>query len=314
MKFTQIEQALEVARTGSLAKAAQNLYISQANLSIAIKNLEAEAGTPIFDRTNRGMELTQFGRQFISYAKSVAFQMRQLEEICTDHKTKPAMSLRIGNGCFYFVHKAMTNLFEKHRDDNIVISMKEERALNIIKSVGTDEVDIAVVSVNSVSQLEFFELFASYQLEFHPLTTTVPGVYVSVNDERFPPDLEYIEPHMLEGIPYVDYTHYANFLPQDQKLISQSTLGIMGIKTCPQIITINNRGAKYDVIDSVHAFSIASYCKTAYDKIGYRPGIRFIPWKEPRFTNEVGWLTRINSPKNELVDEFIEELKYICTP
>ena len=76
MKFTQIEQALEVARTGSLAKAAQNLYISQANLSIAIKNLEVEAGTPIFERTNRGMELTQFGKQFISYAKSVTFHMR----------------------------------------------------------------------------------------------------------------------------------------------------------------------------------------------------------------------------------------------
>ncbi len=314
MKFTQIEQALEVARTGSLAKAAQNLYISQANLSIAIKNLEAEAGTPIFERTNRGMELTQFGKQFISYAKSVAFQMRQLEDICADHKNKPTASLRIGNGCFYFVHKAMTNLFNKHGDDNVIITLKEERALNIIKSIGNDEVDIAVVSVHSYNQLEFFELFASYGLEFHPLTSTIPGVYVSANDERFPPDLEYVEARMLEGMPYVDYTHYSNILPQDQQTLSQSVLGIMGIKTRPQIITINNRGAKYDVIDSVHAFSIASYCKTAYDKIGYRPGIRFIPWKNPPFINEVGWLTRINSPKNELVDEFVEELKYLCTP
>ena len=208
----------------------------------------------------------------------------------------------------------MTNLFDKHSDDNIILTLKEERSLDIIKSIGNDEVDIAVVSVNSHSQLEFFEMFASYGLEFHSLCGTVQGVYVSENDERFPPDLEYVEPYMFEGIPYVDYTHYNNILPHEQQSVSQSVLGIMGIKTRPQIITINNRGAKYDAIDSVHAFSIASYCKNAYDKIGYRKGIRFIPWKNPPFSNEVGWLTRINSPKNELVDEFIEELKTLCSP
>lgn len=314
MKFSQIEQALEVARTGSLAKAAQNLYISQANLSIAIKNLEAEAGSPIFERTNRGMELTQFGKKFISYAKSVTFHMRQLEDICADHKSKPTTSLRIGNGCFWFVHKAMTNLYGKHKDDNIILTLNEERSLNVIKSIGNDEVDIAVISVHSYSQLEFFEMISSYGLEFHSLCNTIPGVYVSANDERFPLDLEYVEPYMLEGMPYVDYTHYINILPHEQQSVSQSVLGIMGIKTRPQIITINNRGAKYDVIDSVHAFSIASYCKNAYDKIGYRPGIRFIPWKNPPFTNEVGWLKRVNSPKNELADEFVEELKLLCTP
>ncbi len=53
-----------VAKCGSLTKAADELFISQPAVSQAIKQLEGQLGMPLFNRTHRGMELSeQAGRQ-----------------------------------------------------------------------------------------------------------------------------------------------------------------------------------------------------------------------------------------------------------
>ena len=58
MTIQQLQYVLEISRTGSVSKAAKTLYLSQPNLSNAIKNLENELGITIFERTPMGMQLT----------------------------------------------------------------------------------------------------------------------------------------------------------------------------------------------------------------------------------------------------------------
>ena len=53
MNTTALRYAVEVNRVRSISKAAQNLYMSQPNLSRAIKDLEAELGITIFKRNRR---------------------------------------------------------------------------------------------------------------------------------------------------------------------------------------------------------------------------------------------------------------------
>ncbi|MBQ7348921.1 MAG: LysR family transcriptional regulator [Clostridia bacterium] len=50
-----------VAKCGSLTKAAEELYISQPAVSQAIKHLEGQLGGQLFNRTHKGMELTETG-------------------------------------------------------------------------------------------------------------------------------------------------------------------------------------------------------------------------------------------------------------
>lgn len=49
MTIQQLQYVLEIARCGSASRAAKNLFLSQPNLSSAIKNLEQELGFPIFE-------------------------------------------------------------------------------------------------------------------------------------------------------------------------------------------------------------------------------------------------------------------------
>ena len=66
MKLEQIEQVVEIAKQNSISQAASNLFISQPSLSLSIQHLENELGEAIFLRTNKGVRLTPFGKDFVS--------------------------------------------------------------------------------------------------------------------------------------------------------------------------------------------------------------------------------------------------------
>lgn len=60
-------------------QAAQKLFISQPSLSAAIRELEDEVGIEIFRRTNRGIQVTPDGEEFVGYARQVVEQYALIE-------------------------------------------------------------------------------------------------------------------------------------------------------------------------------------------------------------------------------------------
>ena len=81
MNIVQIKYAVEVARYGSINKAAEALYIAQPNLSRYIRELESDLGITIFKRTYRGMEPTPDGKTFLSYARQVLNKIDDIEKL-----------------------------------------------------------------------------------------------------------------------------------------------------------------------------------------------------------------------------------------
>ena len=63
MNILHIKYAVEIAKCGSLNKAAEKLIIAQPNLSRAIQDLESDIGITIFERTAKGMTLTLEGEE-----------------------------------------------------------------------------------------------------------------------------------------------------------------------------------------------------------------------------------------------------------
>ena len=53
-----MKYAVEVAKTGSLNKAAEKLFMAPPNLSRSIKELESDLGITIFERSQKGVTLT----------------------------------------------------------------------------------------------------------------------------------------------------------------------------------------------------------------------------------------------------------------
>lgn len=75
-----MKYAVEVAKAGSLNKAAVSLRIASPNISRSIKELEADLGITIFERTTKGMCMTPDGEEFINFAKEILGQIEQVEK------------------------------------------------------------------------------------------------------------------------------------------------------------------------------------------------------------------------------------------
>ena len=80
MTLTQMNYIITISETGSLNKAAEALYISQPSLTNAVKELEKELGIIIFNRSGRGVTLTNDGTEFLMYARQIYGQYESVVE------------------------------------------------------------------------------------------------------------------------------------------------------------------------------------------------------------------------------------------
>ena len=76
-----LRYAVEVAKTGSISRAAENLFMGQPHLSKAIRELEEDMNITIFRRTPKGVEPTEQGEQFLEYARRILEQVDELESL-----------------------------------------------------------------------------------------------------------------------------------------------------------------------------------------------------------------------------------------
>ncbi len=76
MLLVHIEGFLEVARFGSVSRAAEALYVTQPTLTARLHALERELGERLFVRGRQGMRLTDAGRAFIPYAERAVRALR----------------------------------------------------------------------------------------------------------------------------------------------------------------------------------------------------------------------------------------------
>lgn len=84
MNILHMKYAVEVAKAGSINKASETLLIAQPNLSRSIKELETGLGITIFERSAKGMVLTEEGERFVGYAKKI---LAQIDEVETMYRT-----------------------------------------------------------------------------------------------------------------------------------------------------------------------------------------------------------------------------------
>lgn len=77
VKYRHIQCFLEVARRRSLVKAADALAITQPAVSKTLKELEEILGVRLFERSRKGVELTQYGDVLLHYAGASLAALKQ---------------------------------------------------------------------------------------------------------------------------------------------------------------------------------------------------------------------------------------------
>ena len=124
MLLAQVESFLEVARLGHLGRAATGLFISQPTLTARLHALEAELGTTLFDRSRRGMALTDAGRGFLPHAERAAAALREGREVVTGIHRGVAGELTIGTAPAvgtYVLPRLLARFAELHPNVRLVV-------------------------------------------------------------------------------------------------------------------------------------------------------------------------------------------------
>ena len=65
------EMVRAICEYGSFSRAAEELYIGQSSLSMAIQRIEAELGMPLFDRRQHPVRLTAAGEEYMQYYRQI---------------------------------------------------------------------------------------------------------------------------------------------------------------------------------------------------------------------------------------------------
>jgi molybdate transport repressor ModE-like protein len=97
LKLRELNILLAVAQAGSMAKAAKELAISQPAISKAIADMEHVFGVPLFDRSQQGVEPTQYGRALLKRGVVIFDELQQGVRDIDFLSNAEAGELRIGS-------------------------------------------------------------------------------------------------------------------------------------------------------------------------------------------------------------------------
>ncbi len=174
----QLKYVTTVAQTGTITEAAGKLYISQPSLTSAIHELEKEMQITIFNRTNKGITLSKEGEDFLGYARQVLEQAEILED-----KYKGSgggkKQFCVSTQHYSFAVNAFVDLIKEYGQDEYDFSLRETQTYEIIEDVARMRSEIGILFLNDFNEAVLKKILRSHDLEFHPLFTAKPHVFIS---------------------------------------------------------------------------------------------------------------------------------------
>ena len=177
MTIQQIYYAIVISEMGSLNKAAEQLYISQPSLTSAVKELEKSVGITIFNRTGRGVTLTNDGREFLMYARQLYSQYEQLQQRYARSETVKK-KFSISTQHYSFAVKAFVEMAKQFDTRQYEFSIMEERTREVIADVSTARSEIGILYLSDFNRQAVTKLLRMNELEFHPLINCLAYVYL----------------------------------------------------------------------------------------------------------------------------------------
>lgn len=135
-----------VARTGSFAKAAEELYISRSALSTTVGRIEQELGVALFRRTGSGAVLTDEGMEYLRYANTISRLWSELTENISAFASLQRGSVSLGSvgPIFHFVLLDLLQAFTA-RYPNIRVDIYDQSGNIVESNLASGEIELGLL-------------------------------------------------------------------------------------------------------------------------------------------------------------------------
>ncbi|MBO1334395.1 LysR family transcriptional regulator [Streptomyces sp. VRA16 Mangrove soil] len=143
MDLHTLEQFLVVARLEHLSRAATELRVAQPSLSRTVARLEAELGTPLFDRCGR-MRLNAAGRLFRDHVERALGELNAGRRAVAEATCNGVGGVRLAAETFLTVTGPLTAFKRAHPD--VDVELHQMAATDMHRALRAHEVDLCVAS------------------------------------------------------------------------------------------------------------------------------------------------------------------------
>ena len=142
-----------IAHTGNLTQAASQLNISPPALSNALKRLENQLGTPLFDRVGRNILLNDYGKAYLKYAEKIITLAHEGSQLLHQMKQEEDCQLNIADMTHAFASHLITEFLIRHPEIRLHRSYIGPEAR---KTIDLEKIyDFAIGSTNGISRSDF---------------------------------------------------------------------------------------------------------------------------------------------------------------
>lgn len=250
MTFQQLSYVVEISKCGSINKAAHRLCLSQSGISSAVRELEEELGIQFFRRSNRGVEFTPEGEEFLGYAVSLLEQKRRIEGLYGPERDEAApVRFSVSTQRYPFTQEAFLRMLQGAEERRFQCSLKETGMDAVIDDVYDHRSDVGVIFLTELTEKIICRLLDARELAFHEVASVPPCAYVRRGHPLA--GRNSVDEADLDGYPYVSFE-------RAQGVAADFSEEYPFMKRPERWIQVNNRAAMMRILAGTDAYTTGS--------------------------------------------------------
>ena len=289
MKLQQLRYVVKVAECGSITEASRRLFVSQPSITASIRDLENEMGVHIFERTNKGVIVSEEGETFLGYARQVLDQADLLEG---KYKGASEQVPHFSVGCqhYSFAVNAFVDVIREFDAARYDFTLREEQTHEIIEDVAHMKSELGILYLSEHNREVIERMLAANELVFEGLFCATPHhpladhASVTLEDLEDYPFLSY-EQGSYNSFYYSEeltstFERRKNIRVRDRATLFNLAMGLNGYTVCSGVISHELNG----------------------------PGIISIPLDVDEYM-EIGIITRKNTTLTRYGQAYVEAIR-----
>ncbi len=295
MTIKQLQYAVTVAETGNITEAAKKLFIAQPSLTSAIHELEKEYGITLFFRSNKGIELTPEGDEFLGYARQVLEQANLINERYTG-KSTGKQRFCVSSQHYSFVVEAFVRLLKEHGGDKYEFHMRETQTYDIIDDVAHLRSEIGILYLNSFNETIIRKTLKDKELTFTTLFKAKPHVFIGKDNplaKKKILSLDDLKPY--PRLSYEQGSHNSFYFSEE----------ILSTVDCDKELVVCDRATLFNMLIGLNGYTI---CSGVISKELNGPNIIAKPLNVDDYM-EIGYILPGSLHPSQLTLSYIEILK-----
>ena len=295
MKLQQLRYVVKVAECGSITEASRRLFVSQPSITASIRDLENEMGVHIFERTNKGVIVSEEGETFLGYARQVLDQADLLED---KYKGASEQVPHVSVSCqhYSFAVNAFVDVIREFDAARYDFTLREEQTHEIIEDVAHMKSELGILYLSEHNREVIERMLAANELVFEGLFCATPHVFVCADHPLA--DHASVTLEDLEDYPFLSYEQgsYNSFYYSEE---------LTSTFERRKNIRVRDRATLFNLAMGLNGYTVCSGV-ISHELNG--PGIISIPLDVDEYM-EIGIITRRNTTLTRYGQAYVEAIR-----